>query len=103
MYSYTPPVPPPKPGSHETSRMGTPSTSQSPRPPPIPDYSRPQNLPEAVAAGGARPQAGQQQQQVEPDPGDQWLPRFLEDKSWVTSRTAITSRAHFAFQDRGAG
>ncbi|KAL8371022.1 hypothetical protein RB595_001056 [Gaeumannomyces hyphopodioides] len=70
MYS-APPVLPPKPGSHEASRMGTPAASQSPRPPPFPDQQG--GLPEATS--------GVQPQQIPDDPGDQWLPKMLEDKS----------------------
>ncbi|KAK3945244.1 hypothetical protein QBC46DRAFT_114129 [Diplogelasinospora grovesii] len=83
MYSHGPPVPPPKPpGSHETSRMSTPAGLQSPRPPPP--------LPEAKAlAGELHPmnsdgtsgQARVAHPQPIPDPGDQWLPKFLQDKS----------------------
>ncbi|EON96866.1 hypothetical protein UCRPA7_7579 [Phaeoacremonium minimum UCRPA7] len=78
MYSNTPPAPPPKPGSHDASRMGTPATTQSPRPPPpIPDQHS--NLPEAM--GGATAQAQITRPESIPDPGDQWLPKFLQDKS----------------------
>jgi hypothetical protein len=74
MYSSTPPVPPPKPGSHDASRISTPTTTQSPRPPPS-------NLPEA--AGGPAAQAQIARPPEIPDPGDQWLPKYLEDKSYV--------------------
>ncbi|KAJ4394308.1 hypothetical protein N0V93_003525 [Gnomoniopsis smithogilvyi] len=80
LYASTPPAPPPKPGSHEVSAINTPITSQSPRPaPPVPDQQQHSDLPEAAGittaqnAQIARPQAI-------PDPGEQWLPRFLEDK-----------------------
>ncbi|KAJ9157693.1 Vacuolar protein sorting-associated protein 37C [Pleurostoma richardsiae] len=78
MYSHTPPAPPPKPGSHEASRMGTPALTQSPRPPPPPPDQH-SNLPEAM--GGTTAQAQIAQPQSIPDPGDQWLPKFLQDKS----------------------
>ncbi|KAH9887801.1 hypothetical protein F4778DRAFT_756119 [Xylariomycetidae sp. FL2044] len=98
MYSPTPPppVPPPKPSSHETSRLGTPTTTttttttttNSPRPPPpLPDASggggvdgRGKAL--ATDASGLIPAQGVnlQPEQV-PDPGEQWLPKILEDKS----------------------
>lgn len=81
MYDHTPPAPPPKPpGSHDVSRMSTPATSsQLPRPPPP--------LPETIA-GELAAVAGEEHttvspQQEIPDPGDQWLPKFLEDKSYV--------------------
>ncbi|KAL2128839.1 hypothetical protein VTI74DRAFT_8585 [Chaetomium olivicolor] len=80
MYSSTPPAPPPKPpASHDVSRMSTPASAQPPRPPPP--------LPEAVNSGsgpaGPTAAAGQNaiQPQDIPDPGDTWLPKFLEDKS----------------------
>lgn len=91
IYSNTPPAPPPKPGSHEVSRMNTPIATQSPRPaPPIPDHHHQQqqhsDLPEAAAAAGltAAQQAQVARPQDIPDPGDQWLPQFLEDKSCVS-------------------
>jgi hypothetical protein len=81
MYAHTPPAPPPKPpGTHDVSRMNTPATGPAPRPPP---------LPEAMAAGlgavgtpAAAEQHGSRPHEVA-DPGDQWLPKFLEDKSYV--------------------
>lgn len=83
IYSGTPPAPPPKPGSHEVSRINTPIATQSPRPaPPVPTDHQQQHsdLPEAAGLT-----ASQQAQIVRPrdvpDPGDQWLPRYLEDKS----------------------
>lgn len=81
MYSI-PPVPPPKSGSsHEASRIGTPSgvlsQTQSPRPAPVPNSAADSTLPEAASSlQVARPEP------IE-DPGDQWLPKILEDKSWV--------------------
>lgn len=87
MYSHTPPAPPPKPGNHDTSGMSTPvlvgPSSHTPRPPPP--------LPEAVTAGGlhsadvgaAASNGALVQAQDIPDPGDQWLPKFLQDKSYV--------------------
>ncbi|KAK4188337.1 hypothetical protein QBC35DRAFT_496450 [Podospora australis] len=81
MYSQTPPVPPPKPtASHEASRMSTPGAgSQSSRPAP--------QLPEAVTGGLHTTRSGSSQndgitpRHGTPDPGDQWLPKFLQDKS----------------------
>jgi hypothetical protein len=86
MYAHTPPAPPPKPpGNHEVSRMSTPAGSQLPRPPP---------LPEAMVAGlgptnsavMTEEHATQPRQQDVADPGDQWLPVFLQDKSYVFRR-----------------
>ncbi|KAK4227591.1 hypothetical protein QBC38DRAFT_477350 [Podospora fimiseda] len=85
MYSHTPPPPPPKPpGNHEASRLSTPGvlSQQSPRPPPP--------LPEAVIVSGLHPanstqsgliQNNNQTGEAVTDPGDQWLPKFLQDKS----------------------
>lgn len=108
MYTPTPPppVPPPKPSSHETSRLGTPATdTNSPRPPPpVPDnngfHADGSIVPDgkgkapATEASGlilappttghsAQSQQSQQQQQPIPDPGEHWLPKILEDKSYV--------------------
>jgi len=78
-----PPVPPPKPGSHETSRIGTPITSNSPRPSTGAGVG-----PDANSASGGRVYPAYQPTGLEfarpepvPDPGDQWLPRVLQDKS----------------------
>ncbi|EFX01211.1 hypothetical protein CMQ_6153 [Grosmannia clavigera kw1407] len=74
MYTATAPIPPPKSGSHEVSRRSTPAATQSPRPPPpVPATSS--SLPEAVmqAQIAALPDT--------PDPGENWLPKILQDKS----------------------
>ncbi|KAK8019902.1 hypothetical protein PG990_005040 [Apiospora arundinis] len=85
MYSPTPPppIPPPKPGSHDTSRLGTPATNQSPRPPPNPDSMLDgKGRSFTTDSAGLIPAARQIPPPEEiPDPGEQWLPRFLEDKS----------------------
>ncbi|KAI1482492.1 hypothetical protein F4774DRAFT_407100 [Daldinia eschscholtzii] len=97
MYSPTPPppVPPPKPSSHDASRLGTPATSNSPRPPPaVPDdtFSKPMEgkgkLPSAMDASGLIPASAsmmgggaEREREIIPDPGEQWLPKILEDKS----------------------
>ncbi|KAI0899387.1 hypothetical protein F4806DRAFT_492379 [Annulohypoxylon nitens] len=91
MYTPTPPppVPPPKPSSHDASRLGTPSASNSPRPPPpIPDDAFARDMqgkgkfPAAMDASGLipAPMSGNEHETI-PDPGDQWLPKILEDKS----------------------
>ena len=80
MYSHTPPAPPPKPpgNHHDVSRMSTPASGPVPCPPP---------LPEAIAAtlSARGTPATSEQDAARPqdleDPGDQWLPKFLEDKS----------------------
>ncbi|GKT82836.1 hypothetical protein CT0861_05523 [Colletotrichum tofieldiae] len=81
----SPPVLPPKPSSHETSRIGTPTTSNSPRPS---TGTGTGTGPDVNSAGGGRMHpahqpAGLEFAQPEPvsDPGDQWLPNVLQDKS----------------------
>ncbi|ROW11182.1 hypothetical protein VMCG_01486 [Cytospora schulzeri] len=98
IYSSTPPAPPPKQGSHEVSRMTTPITTQSPRaPPPLPDQQQHSELPETAAAAAAAASAGGSQPaqvvrpQAIPDPGDQWLPKVLEDKSKQDLADILTS------------
>jgi hypothetical protein len=83
----TPPAPPPKPSSQEVSRRSTPAGS--PLPPP-PQPSR-EGFGTYDDGGADTPQSSEQgrlreiayAQQVE-DPGEQWLPKILEDKSSVT-------------------
>ncbi|KAK7924182.1 hypothetical protein PG985_006236 [Apiospora marii] len=78
MYSPTPPppIPPPKPSSHDASRLGTPATSQSPRPPPIPDMLDGRGRTAVTDSAGLIPAARQAQPPEEiQDPGEQWLPR----------------------------
>ncbi|KAK0618610.1 hypothetical protein B0T17DRAFT_510128 [Bombardia bombarda] len=97
MYSHTPPpIPPPKSsGGHETSRMSTPAGSSSPRPPPLPESK--------TLAGELQPASstGSLTQPI-PDPGDQWLPRFLQDKSKqdladiLSDPTPLTALTHSA-------
>ncbi|KAF6810939.1 hypothetical protein CSOJ01_06006 [Colletotrichum sojae] len=72
-----PPSLPPKPSSHETSRIGTPIASSSPLPRGGPDVT-------SAAGGRGRPPAGLEIARPEPipDPGDQWLPKILQDKSY---------------------
>ncbi|KXX75430.1 Vacuolar protein sorting-associated protein 37C [Madurella mycetomatis] len=75
MYAQAPPAPPPKPlGSHDVSRMSTPASAQLPRPPPLPEAIA-SELAAVAAEGHTMPT------QSIPDPGDQWLPMFLQDKS----------------------
>lgn len=76
----TPPAPPPKPSSEEVSRQSTPAAGQSLPAPPL-DEQR----------GYAAATAGQQYHDqvslretaaIPQDPGDRWLPKLLEDKSY---------------------
>ncbi|KAK7416079.1 hypothetical protein QQX98_005407 [Neonectria punicea] len=69
LQGQTPPVLPPKPGSHETSRIATPNSVAFQQPP---DAERP---------GGSRLPGTVMAAPVDiPDPGDQWLPQILQDK-----------------------
>ncbi|RKU42700.1 hypothetical protein DL546_006227 [Coniochaeta pulveracea] len=91
MYSSTPPVPPPKPNSHETSRISTPTLgSNSPRPPPPPPDAREHPSDLQTIPGGSSLQ--QQQQQI-PDPGETWLPQYLEDKAKQDLQTLLSEPA----------
>ena len=80
----TPPAPPPKPSSQEVSRRNTPAGSQPWPPPPPPN----QGAFGSYGAGAEDPQLSQQARisyaQHIQDPGEQWLPKILEDKSYVT-------------------
>jgi len=78
MYSHTPPAPPPKPAS----RMSTPSGAHSPRPAPLPETRSVGEFDAALSARGQPLAARHQQAQTAVDPGEQWLPRFLQDKSY---------------------
>ena len=73
-HASTPPAPPPKPGSHETSRRGTPFGPPQPPPPPGADDD------DVAGALPPFPQAD-----AGPDPGEGWLPGLLQDKSCVIS------------------
>ncbi|KAI1776711.1 hypothetical protein F4818DRAFT_358123 [Hypoxylon cercidicola] len=100
MYSPTPPppVPPPKPSSHDASRLGTPVVSSSPRAMPDASFQRyiegmgrststATPIPSTDASGliPAPTQAvgygDERDLHIPEDPGDQWLPATLEDKS----------------------
>ncbi|KAI1817904.1 hypothetical protein GGS20DRAFT_422800 [Poronia punctata] len=102
-----PPIPPPKPSSHDVSRLGTPVTDSPRRHHTVSDHGYstrgPENegavnsrlpaadtpglIPATVTPGGgaigqpSQPPQQQQQQEPIPDPGDTWLPKILEDKS----------------------
>ncbi|ETS01697.1 hypothetical protein M419DRAFT_51316, partial [Trichoderma reesei RUT C-30] len=93
----TPPILPPKPSSQEPSRIGTP-TSGAPPPPPSSlseagQQYRASVLSSAAAGAGAAaaatpplppppPPVSSTTRAAEiPDPGDQWLPQVVQDKS----------------------
>jgi hypothetical protein len=82
----TPPAPPPKPNSQEVSRRSTPAGAQ-PLPPPPPS--------EAAGSYGAKSEDPPSQQarmshaQHIEDPGEQWLPKILEDKPYATLRALL--------------
>ncbi|PQE17574.1 Modifier of rudimentary Modr protein [Rutstroemia sp. NJR-2017a BBW] len=70
----TPPPPPPKPSSRDVSRQGTPAAGQS--------FPRPGETSHPYAAGQDAPRSVLREAppQIQ-DPGDQWLPKILQDKS----------------------
>lgn len=77
--SATPPVLPPKPGSHEASGISTPTTYGS-NGLPLPSGSAADPSLSSTPAG-----TGEFHQVAgPPDPGDHWLPKILEDKSYVS-------------------
>ncbi|EKD13161.1 uncharacterized protein L3040_002962 [Drepanopeziza brunnea f. sp. 'multigermtubi'] len=80
-----PPAPPPKPSNQEVSRRSTPSSSQ-PLPPPPPPPSQESFSTYGGDRSAGDPQSTQQARLHEgaahaQDPGEQWLPKILEDKS----------------------
>jgi len=88
-----PPAPPPKPGSQEVSRRGTPAGTQPlpPPPPPLP----PQQDNFGTYGHGLEDRQSTQQGRLSTevtkvdqiqDPGDQWLPKILENKTLVFFR-----------------
>ncbi|KAI1076733.1 hypothetical protein F5B20DRAFT_307933 [Whalleya microplaca] len=99
MYSPTPPppVPPPKPSSHDASRLGTPAAANSPRPPPGLELEAKGKATATEASGLIpAPTAGDNAQAQEPvpeDPGEQWLPKVLEDKSKQDLAAILSSPA----------
>ncbi|KAH0498758.1 hypothetical protein TgHK011_005996 [Trichoderma gracile] len=93
-HAPTPPILPPKPSSQEPSRIGTP-TSGAPPPPPSSlseagqQYRSSVLSSSAAAAAGATPPLPPPPPSFPsttraaeiPDPGDQWLPQVVQDKS----------------------
>lgn len=84
----TPPAPPPKTGSHETSRMQTPNTNLPPRPPPHPAGLEVYHGAEHDHQYGSENNSNENtsRNNIE-DPGEGWLPEFLADKSYVAYKT----------------
>lgn len=80
----TPPAPPPKPGSQEVSRRSTPATG-GPLPPPPPQ----ENAGNYSTSPGDTQQAAHLRDlayaQHTQDPGENWLPKILENKKSVLS------------------
>ncbi|KAL7820465.1 hypothetical protein V8C44DRAFT_316715, partial [Trichoderma aethiopicum] len=90
-HAPTPPILPPKPSSQEPSRIGTP-TSGAPPPPPSSLSEAGQQYRASVlssSAAGATPPlppppfppSSAMRAADIPDPGDQWLPQVVQDKS----------------------
>ncbi|KAM0451409.1 hypothetical protein ACHAPV_005392 [Trichoderma viride] len=93
-HAPTPPILPPKPSSQEPSRIGTPATGAAPPPPPSTLSEAGLQYRNSVIAGldAAATAAGGVPTPPPPtavtsravdisDPGDQWLPQVLQDKS----------------------
>lgn len=77
-----PPKPPPKPRSEDVSRQSTPVLSQfSQQPSPLGSRPSPQTPERSLYAEQVGPQGAPQ---AIPDPGPNWLPKILEDKSYVS-------------------
>ncbi|KAL7794564.1 hypothetical protein V8C37DRAFT_376045 [Trichoderma ceciliae] len=89
-HAPTPPILPPKPSSQEPSRIGTPATGAGPPPPPSALFEAGRQYRSSVIAGGSLAAAGPTppppppataRAAEAPDPGDQWLPQVVQDKS----------------------
>src|SRR5687768_8461883 len=85
----TPPVLPPKPGSHEASGISTPTPYGSSATPGSFNTNLQSGMPMQGQPSGQVPSAAfATEQQVPPipeDPGEHWLPHILEDKSYVSN------------------
>lgn len=76
-----PPKPPPKPRSEDVSRQSTPVLSQFPhQPSPLGAKPSPPTPERPLYAEQVGPQGAPQ---AIPDPGPNWLPKILEDKSYA--------------------
>ena len=76
------PPPPPKPNSQDLSRRSTPAGSYAPLPPPKQDTFGASNpaVNDAQYLQHTRLQDAAHAEHIQ-DPGEQWLPKILEDKS----------------------
>ena len=83
------PAPPPKPSSQEVSRRSTPAGGQPLSPPPPEAFGTYRESENIQAGKQARLREVAYAQQIIQDPGEQWLPKILEDKSSVTLRTKM--------------
>jgi hypothetical protein len=86
--SATPPVLPPKPGSHEASGISTPTPYGSATGPGSYNVTSSSDFATQGQQGGQDPNAAyptkQQAPSIPQDPGEHWLPQVLEDKSYET-------------------
>ncbi|KAL7930886.1 hypothetical protein V8C35DRAFT_311642 [Trichoderma chlorosporum] len=98
-HAPTPPILPPKPSSQEPSRIGTPASGAAPAPPSSLSEAGQQYRAAVTpgfssAAGPTPPPAPAVARAAEiPDPGDQWLPQLLQDKSKQDIADILTSPA----------
>ncbi|KAL7942334.1 hypothetical protein V8C42DRAFT_332037 [Trichoderma barbatum] len=98
-HAPTPPILPPKPSSQEPSRIGTPASGTAPPPPSSLSEAGQQYRASVIpglssAAGPTPPPPTALARAVEvPDPGDQWLPQVLQDKSKQDIADILTSPA----------
>ncbi|TEY56257.1 hypothetical protein BOTCAL_0227g00020 [Botryotinia calthae] len=83
-----PPPPPPKPNSRDVSRQGTPAGTGNQ------SFPRPGES-SVQFEGRQEPVSREQPQQIQ-DPGDQWLPKILMDKSKQDLASALSNPALLA-------
>lgn len=92
----TPPVPPPKPGSHEASGISTPVPYGASGTPGSFSSGAQHGATTQGQPGGQDPGAAfapeQQASPIPEDPGEHWLPHILEDKSYVEYRRLPSPR-----------
>jgi hypothetical protein len=92
--SATPPVLPPKPGSHEASGISTPTPYGSGAGPGGYNVTSNPGYSAQGQQGGQDPNAfcatEQQAPSIPQDPGEHWLPQTLEDKSYVAHSVPLS-------------